>query len=70
MCRMKRSLARVSIEAASPFGWERYVGPAGAIIGVNHFGTSAPGPVVMAAFGFTPEHVVETAAALVARTAD
>jgi transketolase len=53
--------ARVSIEAASPFGWERYVGPEGAIIGVNGFGASAPGPVVMREFGFTPEHVVETA---------
>jgi transketolase len=53
--------ARVSIEAAAPFGWERYVGPEGAIIGVNEFGASAPGPVVMREFGFTPEHVVETA---------
>jgi transketolase len=53
--------ARVSIEAAAPFGWERYVGPEGAIIGVSGFGASAPGPVVMREFGFTPEHVVETA---------
>jgi transketolase len=51
--------ARVAIEAASPFGWERYVGNDGAIIGVNRFGASAPGPVVMREFGFTPEHVVE-----------
>lgn len=36
--------ARVSIEAAAPFGWERYVGPEGTIIGVNSFGASAPGP--------------------------
>jgi transketolase len=49
--------ARVSIEAAAPFGWERYVGPDGAIIAVNRFGASAPGPVVMREFGFTPEHV-------------
>ena len=56
--------ARVSIEAASPFGWERYVGLEGAIIGVNHFGASAPGPIVMREFGFTPEHVVETAKAV------
>jgi transketolase len=49
--------ARVSIEAASPFGWERYVGPDGAIIGVNRFGASAPGPVVMRELGFTSEHV-------------
>jgi transketolase len=53
--------ARVSIEAASPLGWERYVGLDGAIIGVADFGASAPGPVVMREFGFTPEHVVETA---------
>jgi transketolase len=56
--------ARVSIEAASPFGWERYVGLEGAIISVTHFGASAPGPVVMREFGFTPEHVVETAKAV------
>jgi transketolase len=53
--------ARISIEAAAPFGWERYVGPEGAIIGVADFGASAPGPVVLREFGFTPEHVVETA---------
>jgi transketolase len=53
--------ARVSVEAASPFGWERYVGPTGAIIGVDRFGASAEGPVVMAQYGFTVEHVVATA---------
>jgi transketolase len=51
----------VSVEAASPFGWERYVGPTGAIIGVDRFGASAQGPVVMAQYGFTVEHVVATA---------
>ena len=61
--------ARVSIEAASPFGWERYVGLEGAIIGVNHFGASAPGPIVMREFGFTPEHIVETAKAVLKQTA-
>jgi transketolase len=59
--------ARVSIEAASPFGWERYVGSEGAIIGTAHFGTSAPGPVLMREFGFTPEHIAETAKALLNR---
>jgi transketolase len=58
--------ARVSVEAASPFGWERYVGPTGAIIGVNHFGSSAPGPVVMERYGFTVEHVVATARSVIA----
>jgi transketolase len=61
--------ARVSVEAASPFGWERYVGLEGAIIGVDRFGASAPGPVAMREFGFTPAHVVETAKAVLQQTA-
>jgi transketolase len=59
--------ARVSVEAGSPFGWERYVGPGGAIIGVDRFGASAPGPEVMARYGFTVGHVVSTAKAVLAR---
>jgi transketolase len=62
-----RVRARVSIEAASPFGWERYVVTEGAIIGVNRFGASAPGPVVMREFGFTPEHIVERAKTILDR---
>ncbi len=50
---------RVAIEAASPFGWERYVGSNGLIIGVNRFGASAPGGVLAQKFGFTPEAVAE-----------
>jgi transketolase len=59
--------ARVSVEAASPLGWERYVGREGAAIGVSRFGASAPGAVVMRELGFTPEHVAETARAVLAR---
>jgi transketolase len=59
--------ARVSIEAASPFGWERYVGSTGAIIGLNRFGASAPGATAMRELGFTVDHVVEVASAVVAR---
>jgi transketolase len=59
--------ARVSVEAGSPFGWERYVGPAGAIIGIDRFGASAPGPEVMAHYGFTVEHVVAAAKSVLAR---
>ena len=59
--------ARVSIEAGSSFGWEHYVGPTGAIIGVDRFGASAPGPVVMAHYGFTVEHVVATAKTVLGR---
>jgi transketolase len=58
--------ARVSVEAASPFGWERYVGPEGAIIGVSHFGASTPGPEIMKRFGFTVKHVVATARSVLA----
>jgi transketolase len=56
--------ARVGIEAAAPFGWEHSVGSEGVVVGVTGFGASAPGPIVMREFGFTPEHVVETAKAL------
>jgi transketolase len=59
--------ARVAIEAASPFGWERYVGVDGAVVGVETFGASAPGPEVMRRFGFTPEHVVQVARAVLRR---
>jgi transketolase len=61
--------ARVSIEAAATFGWERYVGLEGATIGVAGFGASAPGPVVMREFGFTAEHVVEAARGVMTRLA-
>jgi transketolase len=61
--------ARVSVEAASPFGWERYVGPAGAIIGLSRFGASAPGPVVMKELGFTADRVVLAAKTVLDRLA-
>ncbi|KAF9404258.1 hypothetical protein HW555_014435 [Spodoptera exigua] len=51
---------RVAIEAASPFGWERYVGSAGSTVTINHFGASAPGDLVLKEFGFTVENVVAT----------
>jgi len=53
--------ARVTVEAAAPFGWERYAGDAGVIIGLNRFGASAPGPVVMRELGFTTDHIVAAA---------
>jgi transketolase len=49
--------ARVAVEAASPFGWERYVGDSGAIIGMTGFGASAPGDALLRHFGFTAEAV-------------
>ena len=51
---------RVAIEAASPFGWERYTGCHGKVIAIDHFGASAPGDKVLAEFGFSVENVVNT----------
>ena len=61
--------ARVSVEAASGLGWERYVGRHGAIIAMHSFGLSAPGKVALSHFGFDTEHVVEAAHQQLARTA-
>ncbi len=52
---------RLAVEAASPFGWERYVGEDGAIIGMTGFGASAPAEDLFRHFGFTPEHVAAAA---------
>ena len=54
-------LARVAVEQASTFGWERYVGLGGAIIGMRTFGASAPLKELRKKFGFTPDHLVATA---------
>lgn len=62
---LPRVTARVAIEAASPMGWERWVGSKGAIIGIDRFGASAPGGAVMARFGFTVEEIVRRTRALV-----
>ena len=52
---------RIAVEAASPFGWERYVGPAGAIVGMRGFGASAPAKDLYAHFGITADAVVAAA---------
>jgi transketolase len=54
-------MSRVSVEMASTFGWERYVGPRGKIIGMRTFGASAPLKAVLKKFGFEPDNVVATA---------
>jgi len=59
--------ARVSVEAASVFGWERYVGLEGAIIGMTTFGGSAPAKDLFKKFGFTVDHVVQAAKQVMAR---
>ena len=55
--------ARVAVEKASPFGWDRWVGHTGAVIGMSTFGESAPMKVLQAKFGFTTENIVATARA-------
>ena len=53
--------ARVAVEQASTFGWERYVGPSGQIIGMKTFGASAPLKELQRKFGFEPDHVIAAA---------
>jgi transketolase len=56
--------ARLAVEAGVTQGWHRYVGDRGDVIGVDRFGASAPGPVVMREFGFSVENVCKRALAL------
>jgi transketolase len=56
--------ARVSIEAGSTFGWERYVGSGGTTIGIDHFGASAPFQTIYDKLGLTAERVADEAQAL------
>ncbi len=58
--------ARVAVEAGVTTGWERVVGPAGAVVGLDRFGASAPAPHLFAEFGFTPERVADVARATLA----
>ena len=61
---------RVTIEAGSPVGWHRWAGDEGAVIGVAHFGASAPGPDVFAHLGITAEHVTAAALRILGRSAE
>jgi transketolase len=60
--------ARVAVEAAVPFGWERYVGLQGEIVALSRFGASAPYEVLAEKFGFTAEAVAARAKACLERT--
>ncbi|MDO2945857.1 transketolase [Staphylococcus epidermidis] len=50
---------RVAIEMASPLGWHKYVGIEGKVIGINSFGASAPGDLVVEKYGFTKENILK-----------
>ena len=60
--------ARVSVEMGSVVGWDRYVGPTGAKIGMHTFGSSAPLKDLLAKFGFTPEKVLAAAKDQIAKS--
>jgi transketolase len=60
------AVPRVIVEAGSPELWQALAGPSGAVLGLNGFGASGPGPVVMARLGFTPDRVCAVARDVVA----
>jgi len=59
--------ARVAVEAGVTLGWEKWVGPQGAVVGVDRFGASAPYQTIYEQFGLTPAAIAERALALVER---
>ncbi|MEN8614639.1 transketolase [Dehalogenimonas sp. THU2] len=59
---------RITVEAGRTLGWERYAGDRGIKIGIDHYGASAPGDVLFEKFGFTVEHIVDTAEKLAAES--
>jgi transketolase len=54
----KHIKSRLGIEMATPLGWERYTGDEGEVLGINTFGASAPGEIVLKEYGFSVENVV------------
>ena len=60
---------RLAVEAAATFGWERWVGDEGEVIGIDRFGASAPADTLFEQFGFTADHVYARAHALLAKGA-
>ncbi|MGH9584457.1 MAG: transketolase-like TK C-terminal-containing protein, partial [Bryobacteraceae bacterium] len=61
---------RVAVEAGATFGWARWTGSDGTVIGIDHYGASAPGDEIMRNFGFTAEHVTSAALRLMGRNAE
>jgi transketolase len=59
--------ARVAVEQASTFGWDRYVGWSGRVIGMKTFGASAPLKELLRKYGFEPERVTEVAKKLLGK---
>ncbi len=57
---------RLAVEAGTSFGWSRYIGLSGEVIGIDRYGASAPGGTNMERFGFTPDNIEKRARALLA----
>ena len=64
---LPKSARKVAIEAGATLGWREWVGDKGAVVGLDRFGASAPGPVAMEKLGFNVEHVVETALSIIGK---
>ncbi len=60
-------VARISVEAGASLGWQKYTGTQGENISIDHFGASAPGPVLLREFGFTVDHIIQKALKLLER---
>ena len=56
---------KLAVEAGATLGWWKYVGTGGDVVGIDRFGASAPGKIVMAELGFTPENVAARAKKIV-----
>jgi len=61
---------RLAVEAGVTFGWERWVGDGGEVIGLDHYGASAPAGTLFEEFGFTADNVYQRAKALLDRVAE
>jgi transketolase len=59
--------ARLAVEAGVSMSWWKWVGDRGGVLGIDHFGASAPGPTVLKEFGFTPESIAAHASELLSR---
>ncbi len=59
--------ARVAVEAASPLGWDRWIGPDGRFLGMETFGASGPAKDVYEHFGITAKHLAELGRELIGR---
>jgi transketolase len=66
---LPKSARKVAIEAGATLGWREWVGDKGAVVGLDRFGASAPGSVVMEKLGFNVGHVVETALSVLGKRA-